>query len=1052
VPDVRIEMLGRFDVFVDGALTGAGTLGRRQASALLKLLALDPSHGMHRERLLDLLWPDDDLDEALPKLHKAAHFARRACDHVDAVVFRGDLVQLFPGVNVVVDAEHFEGLARRALELRDTASARMALTIYRGELLPQDRYEEWAEAPRNHLADLHLQLLRLAERWEELVVLDPGDEDAHLEVMRRHLAAGDRHAALRQFERLDRALRNELGVAPSEEAMRLRARALADEPAGAVRRDDAEAPFLGRERHVALIDDLLADAEGGRERIVLVTGAPGVGKSTLLSRWHRAAEQRGFRTAVGSAVPAEGSWPYAPITEAITDLCRRYPSLVEQLDAPFREEIERVMGSFPSPWSGADAHQRLFVATAALFRLAASDGGLLLALDDLHDADDATLRLVQHLVRALRGERAVLAFGIKAGLMVGAVVDLSHSLRTRFGAVSVELGPLARPAVDAIVRSRLPDADHETVSRIAELSGGLPFAVGELTRRAAEDPDWERHADEDIVATIPPATLAALQRLAVLGTTFDTDDVVAASGGDEAAAYERLDEALASGVIERTEFGYRFHHGLVRDALLAALPAHRERLMHREIGESLATAGVSPARVGHHFLESGDAPKAVPYLLDAAEGGAAIGAYRDSLALIERVRGDARGDERQRLLRLRADLLHAIGDARAVAAYREALEQASTADARILHARMSRAALAAGDADTAAAALSGLVATDRPEDIEILLAQANVAFQSGAIDAAWAIVESAQERVLAGERSWRVLDLISLQSLLAHHRGEWFDRIRSELRNAQKSPEVANTVFDGYLCTAEYLLYGPTPYRDVIELASGMRETAEQAGALRAVAFARALAGEAALLSGDLDLARDELTESAELHHELGSNAGEALCLERLAELELQSGDRAAARRLLDRALPLARWSMIANHLLQRVYGSMVLAAEDADDAYAIIDRAESTIGREDRCRFCAIMFAVPAMIAMSRMGDLERARHYRDIAEMSTQLWDGTAWQAALDEANAHLAHAEGDVEAAARFAERAAREFERAGQPLDAARCQALARELAPGAAVLP
>jgi DNA-binding SARP family transcriptional activator len=1051
VPDVRIELLGRFDVVVDGSVTGAGTLGRRQASGLLKLLALTPGRAMHRERLLDLLWPDDDIDEALPKLHKAAHFARRACDHVDAVVFRGDLVQLFPGVDIVVDAEHFEGLARRALELRDTASARMALTIYRGELLPQDRYEEWAEAPRNHLADLHLQLLRLAERWEELVVLDPGDEDAHLEVMRRHLAAGDRHAVLRQFERLDRALRNELGVAPSEEAKRLRAQALADEPAVPGRRDDAEAPFPGRERHVALIDDLLADAEAARERIVIVTGASGVGKSTLLSRWRRAAEQRGFRTAVGSAVPAEGSWPYAPITEAVADLCRRHPSLVERLDAPFREEIERVMASVPSPWSGVDAHQRLFVATAALFRLAAADGGLLLVLDDLHDADEATLRLVRHLVRALHGERAVLAFGMKAAPLAAAVVELSHSLRTRYGAVSVELGPLARSAVDALVHRRLPDAGDETVTRIAELSGGLPFAVAELTRRAAEDPDWERHADEDAVASFPPATLAALQRLAVLGATFDTDDVVAASGGDEGAAYERLDDALASGVIERTEFGYRFHHEIVRDAVLAALPAHRVRLVHREIGESLAAAGASPARVGHHFLESGDAPRAVPYLLDAAEGEAAIGAYRDALGLIERVRGDARGDERQRLLRLRADLLHAIGDVRAVAAYREALEQASPADARILRARMSRAALSAGDPDTAAAALSGLAATDRPEDTEILLAQANVAFYSGDTDAAWAIVESAQERVLAGERSWRVLDLIALQSLLAHNRGEWFDRIRSELRTAQTSPEVANAVFDGYLCTAEYLLYGPTPYRDVIELASGMRETAEQAGALRAVAFARALTGEAALLSGDLDLADEELTESAELHHELGSNAGEAHCLERLAELELYRGDRAAARRLLERALPLARWSVIAQHLLQRVYGSMVLAAEDADDAYAIIDRAEATLGREDSCRFCAIMFAVPAMIALSRVGDLDRARHYRDIAATSTQLWDGTAWQAALDEATAHLASAEGDADAA-RFAERGAREFERAGQPLDAARCEALAHELAPGAVVLP
>ena len=117
--------------------------------------------------------------------------------------------------------------------------------------------------------------------------------------------------------------------------------------------------------------------------------------------------------------------------------------------------------------------------------------------------------------------------------------------------------------------------------------------------------------------------------------------------------------------------------------MLAALPAHRIRRVHREIGEQLAAAGASPARIGHHLLESGDPRRAVPYLLDAAEGEAAIGAYRDALALLERVRGDALGEARQRLLRVRADLLYAIGDLRAVAAYREALERAPSAETRI---------------------------------------------------------------------------------------------------------------------------------------------------------------------------------------------------------------------------------------------------------------------------------------------------------------------------------------------------------------------------------
>ena len=83
------------------------------------------------------------------------------------------------------------------------------------------------------------------------------------------------------------------------------------------------------------------------------------------------------------------------------------------------------------------------------------------------------------------------------------------------------------------------------------------------------------------------------------------------------------------------------------------------------------------------------------------------------------------------------------------------------------------------------------------------------------------MAEEARRRVLAGDKTWQVLDLVSLQGLLAHQRGEWFDRMRAELRRTRDVPEVANAVFDGYLCPAEYLLYGPTPYADVIEHGTG---------------------------------------------------------------------------------------------------------------------------------------------------------------------------------------------------------------------------------------
>ena len=163
MPQVQITLLGRFDVTVDGSVSQASRLNRRQATALVKLLALTPAHQLHRERVLDLIWPDDTVEESLPKLHKAAHFARRACEHADAVVLRGDLVRLFPDSDLTVDALTFESLAHRALETGDLTAARDALTLYGGELLPQDRFEDWADVSRENLGQLHRELLRL--RW-----------------------------------------------------------------------------------------------------------------------------------------------------------------------------------------------------------------------------------------------------------------------------------------------------------------------------------------------------------------------------------------------------------------------------------------------------------------------------------------------------------------------------------------------------------------------------------------------------------------------------------------------------------------------------------------------------------------------------------------------------------------------------------------------------------------------------------------------------------------------------------------------------------------------
>jgi hypothetical protein len=269
------------------------------------------------------------------------------------------------------------------------------------------------------------------------------------------------------------------------------------------------------------------------------------------------------------------------------------------------------------------------------------------------------------------------------------------------------------------------------------------------------------------------------------------------------------------------------------------------------------------------------------------------------------------------------------------------------------------------------------------------------------------------------------------------------------LLDAAAGGNRTGAIFDGYLCSAEYLLYGPMPYAEVMELARDLRGTAERSGARRAAAFARALTGEAALLSGDLALAAAELTEASAGHRDLGSAAGEAHSLQRLAEVRLAQGDDAEARRLLDRALSLARGSIVAKHLVHRVFGTMILAARSQPEAVQVAERAESMLGWDDFCQFCSIMLAVPATVACARDGDLPGARRHLAVAERSGVVWRDTAWEAALAEAQAAVAAAAGDPGTARTRLQWAAGQFQRAGQPLDAERCRrtlgVIARDLA-------
>ncbi|WP_277208157.1 ATP-binding protein [Isoptericola croceus] len=1038
---VEINVLGRFEVVVGGVPVPASAWPRPQAASLVKVLALAPGHRLHREQLIDRLWPDLTVAEAAPRLHKLAHYARRALgDDRSAVALRGETVTLLPDGDVVVDADTFAAAAAEALAEGSPAAASVAADLYTGPLLPDDPYQPWTDNLREHLRARYHELLRTAGRWDDLLADDPADEVAHLALMTQHVEAGDHRSALRQFERMNQALRQELGVGPGREARALRDRILADAPEQPT---SGLGELVGRRAAQEQLRRLMADVRHGRGRTVFVTGPPGVGKSALLE-WLRAdAERSGWRTGHGVAAMVEGAWPYAPVLDALADLFRRHPTLLDGLDDTYRAEIERALAGEQLVWSGESTHQRLFVAAAELLRLAAAGTGLVLTVDEVHEADEASLRLLHFLARRLGGERLLLVVGHRQGSR--RVDQLRTSLLRRGLAYDLPLEPIDRDGTEALVRALRPDATPEVLDQIWEVSAGLPFAIVEMAGSASVGTSAS-DAGARGLSRLGTTTREALQRVAVIGTTFDTDQFVVLTGLPEPEAFAALNAAETALVVLHTGEGYRFRHRLVRDALLDDVPPVRRSAFHRQAAERLSTLGAPPARIAHHLIAGGRLADAVPHVLQAVQSQAAVGAYRDALALIDAVREHARPDDHARLLALRANLLAALGDRSTVGAYRAALAVAPEPEVPLLRARMAQAAVMEGDLDTAGTILDGLEPTGGPADVAILLAKGNVAYLNGDVDAAWKASDQVGGLVRPEEDTWQRLDLLTLQALIAHQRGEIFTRLRVELRRAHDDPALARTLYDPYLCVAEYLLYGTTPYSEVRTMLTSLLSTARRSGVPRAEAFATAVLGEAALLAGDLDEAERQLGEAVELYRDLSAPAGEASTLQRLAELRLEQGDRIEAERLLRQALPRARWSMLSLHLIQRILGTLIRAARDPAAARAVVDEAADVIGREDRCLFCDIMLAVPAAIACADVGDLDDAREYVARAEQSSVLWEGTAWQAAVQEARAHLAQATNDLHGGARMLAEAAVLFDQAGQPLDAQRCRAKHRATSP------
>jgi DNA-binding SARP family transcriptional activator len=482
------------------------------------------------------------------------------------------------------------------------------------------------------------------------------------------------------------------------------------------------------------------------------------------------------------------------------------------------------------------------------------------------------------------------------------------------------------------------------------------------------------------------------------------------------------------------------------EELAAAEPA--EESAQRAVMRARLAAGDRPGAMGaferlREALESlGLRPSVETLALHARIAGGA--ALDNALAAVEAALAEAPVAERTQLLATRADLLFSIGDRGASAAYAEAAAAAGP-EGMALRIRQAWAQLAIGDPAAAQATLAPLKPSSGGERAAQLVAQAAAAWFRGDVEGARRAAAEAQPLAVTARLAREARMAVQIQAMVAHSSGQWPAALRLDLDESLRAPELAETLFDGHLCVAEYALTSGEPHQRIRAVAEELHARAVRSGARRARAFAATLLGELSLIATQTDQAERLLREAVQVSREISAVSAEALASVRLGEAARARGEIAKGDAMLADALVISRWSPLSGHLQPLGYAALLRATDHPELCGERLDDAEAHLRGDLVCAYCGHAFRVAAAIAAARSGQPDRAEAALSAAEATAALWQGGPWPSALEQARGELANARGNRTEALEHLRAAKDGFADVGWRLDADRADARLAALA-------
>jgi DNA-binding SARP family transcriptional activator len=715
---VRLIVLGGFE-----ARLGEGpplAFARTKAAALLAYLALNAGQVHHRDKLAALLWGGATRAAARHGLRQAVLAIRQALPPRARGWLRveADTI-LLEGAGVTTDVAEFERLVARASA--DALAA--AADLYRGDLLAglheqSPAFEEWLVAERTRLHEMALEalgrllahqtrqdLIELAVRTAtRLLALDPLQEPAHRTLMRLYMRQGRRGAGLTQYQICVEVLRRELAAEPEAETKQLYQELLLQtaavpaprrRPAGRrgarARRPTGEVPLVGRAAELAQLRAVLDQVVKGRGRVAVVLGEAGIGKSRLVAELAAESVEGGSRVLLGRCHQSERTRPFGPWVDALRAPETPVADLIASLSRPWRVELARLLPEFQEsdlpPATTAEDFLRVFDAIAQLLARLASRQPLVLLLEDLHWADEMSLRLLAFLGRRIASWPVLLLATAREEELseAPALRATLEELRRGQRLVSLVAGALSQTDTGALVVALArTGTDAASLAGLAEqvwkASRGNPFLVVETMRAVGDGPAPSGSGPLPLPEGVHDLVVHRLSLLsergrrlaavaAVIGREFEFTLLARAAQYDDAEAAAGVEELIRRRILDGIGERLDFRHDCIRDVAYLELPPAIRSVWHGRVAEAIETVAADNLEPHYgtlalHCREGRRWERAVEYLTRFAESATRTYAHADAARALGEARdlmANVAGGERDgRLVDLALRLAHAL--------------------------------------------------------------------------------------------------------------------------------------------------------------------------------------------------------------------------------------------------------------------------------------------------------------------------------------------------------------------------------------------------------